>query len=104
MASAARFARPMPVRHAESVFSPASVAAETDERRRRRTRVSPSPAVSDGYRSATTGRANTKSPAAHGTASASVTSTASTARRRASSPSPREQHAATAGTDAATSP
>lgn len=104
MENAAHFAFPMPVRQAESVSSPASDAAETDERRRSVTSVSASPAVSDGYRSATTGRARTNSPTAQGAASATVTSTASAARRRASSSSPRDAHAATAGTDAATRP
>lgn len=104
MASAARFARPMPVRHAEIVLSPASVAAETEESRSSFTSTSASSAASDGYKSDTAGRAKANSATAQGRASANVTSTANAARRRPSSAFPRAKQAATDGTEAATSP
>lgn len=104
MFRAAFFALPMPVRHAASVSTPASVAAETEERRMSLTSVSASSAESPPYRIPTTGRARKNSPAAHGTESSKVSNNAHSARFLPSSSLPLAKQAETTGTLAAASP
>ena len=72
MDMAAYFALPMPVRQAARVSTPASVAAETEERRRSEMRSSLSAEGRVEYKIFTAGRASKNSPAAHGTVKASV--------------------------------
>ena len=104
MENMARFALPIAVRHAASVLTAASSAADTDMRRRRRASRTASAPDRAGYSRRTTNGANASSAAAQGRARASVTPAANRARRLPSAPSPRAMHAATAGTEAATSP
>ena len=104
IATAARFALPMPVRQAAKVSTPASVTAETEESRTRRIRSAVSSAEREEYKSATIGFARKNNPIAQGTASASVSVSAKKARFTAPCSSPRAMAEETAGTVAAANP
>ena len=101
---AAHFARPIPVRQAESVLTAASETADTDERRTSATTVFKSLSERLAYKSLTTGEANANKKTAQGTESANVKRSASAAFLLAPSPSPRDALDDTSGIAAATSP
>lgn len=104
MESAAYFARPIPVRQAASVSTPARLTAETDVSRRSVTSVSASSVERCPYNMDTTGRASANSPTAQGRDKISVNAKAYRARVLPSSRSPRAKQADTAGTLAAAKP
>ena len=104
MERAAFFARPIPVRHAESVLIPASVTAETEVSRRSFIKSALSCAEREGYKIFAIVGANKKSPRAQGIARRRVRSSVWSARIFPSSDLPFAKSPASEGTEAAASP